>query len=47
MWKRPPQLQTYLAPGLEGAPLWTEEHILEVQLDVILNARHFGNRVNR
>lgn len=42
-----PQLYTYLAPRLECAPLWTEEHILEVQLDVILNARHFGERVYR
>lgn len=32
---------THLAPRLERAPFWPEEHILEVQLDVILYTRHF------
>ena len=31
----------HLTTGLECATFRTEEHILEVQLDVILNARHF------
>lgn len=35
---------TNLTPGLERAPLWPQEDILEVQLDVILNARHAGNK---
>lgn len=34
---------THLTPGLERAPFGPEEHVLEVQLDVILNARHRGN----
>lgn len=33
---------THLTPGLERAPFGPEENILEVQLDVILNARHGG-----
>lgn len=41
-----PELCTHLAPRLECAPLWTEENILEVQLDVVLNTRHFGDSVN-
>lgn len=45
--KSHPELFTHLAPRLECAPLWTEEDILEVQLDVILDAGHFGNRLNR
>lgn len=41
-----PELCTHLAPWLECATLWTEENILEVQLDVVLNTRHFGESVN-
>lgn len=40
------KLCTYLAPWLECAPLRTEENILEVQLDVVLNTRHFGESVH-
>ena len=29
-----------LTPALQGAPLWSKEHILEVQLYVIVNSRH-------
>lgn len=39
-------LYSNLAPRLECAPLWTEENILEVQLDVVLNARHYGEWFN-
>lgn len=38
---------THLTPRLESAPLWPKEHILKVELDVILNTRHFGNRMER
>lgn len=41
-----PVLYTNLAPRLECTPLWTEENILEVQLDVVLNARHFAKWFN-
>lgn len=44
MWKKPTAGETHLTPGLERAPLWPQENILEVQLDVILNARHYGNK---
>lgn len=41
------QLYTHLTPRLQCASLWTKKHIFEVQLDIILNARHPGNRVDR
>ena len=29
-----------VGPGLDFGPLWTQEDILEVQLDVVANVRH-------
>lgn len=40
-------LALYLTPRLECAPLRPQKHILKVELDVILNARHACNRLGR
>lgn len=33
-------LQVYLAARLQSRPLWADQHVLEIQLDVVFNARH-------